>query len=785
MPKPATPPSEAVTELPGAVRAASLEHFPDFELLAHLGQLFDVTQDLLCVVGFDQRTKYLNGAWEEVLGYSREELMSNPLVQYVHPDDREATLADMEKVRGGKPTRSFENRYRCQNGSYRWFSWSATASAPQRCFYVSGRDVTEKKRSEERILRLAQAIQNSTEMICMGDSTGQAVYANQSLLDSVGCRSDDVMGKPLAETLLSGSNPATLAGEIHQAIKRHGKWRGECLQRCDYGPAIPVSLSIGVIKDDDGRATGTYGISQDISERKRAERELAERTDFLNSLIEGCPVGIVAIDVDHRVKLCNPAFENTFNFREQDILGRPLYDLLTTPEIRHEVNTNALRFREGKTTHTVTKRARRDGTLVDVEAYSVPLGTPDDPAGAVVLYQDITERKRIEQQLQQAQKMEAVGQLAGGIAHDFNNLLMVILGYAGVLSEVPGSDDETRKKIGEISKAAHRAASLTRQLLTFSRKQILEPRILDVNSLIDEVKGMLARLISEDIALVTNLQPALGYIKADQGQIEQVIINLAVNARDAMPEGGTLTISTANLELTENSARMHETVPPGSYLKITVSDTGTGMDPATQSRAFEPFFTTKEQSRGTGLGLATVYGIVKQSDGFISLSSEPGQGTTFEILFPSVGDLPKPVPGKSDCAASLKGSETILLVEDDDVLRELILETLNGAGYRVIEAADGVEGLEIALREAGSIDLVLTDVIMPRMKGTEMAEKISGAYPEAKVLFMSGYSEFPGGRGEILRQGRTLLQKPFELQSLLHHVRESLCRPAKLGVVRS
>ncbi|MGC2419828.1 MAG: PAS domain S-box protein [Candidatus Acidiferrales bacterium] len=675
----------------------------DFNLLEHIGDLFDVTQDLLCVIGFDHRIRYSNGSWESVLGYTREELMAQSLMENVHPEDLEATIADVQKVRAGIPTRSFENRLRCKNGSYKWFSWSVTSSSAHECFYVSGRDITETKRSEEHILRLAQALENSTEMICMGDGQGRAVFVNQSLLDATGYKREEILEKPFSETLLSSASPATLAEQIRLAIIRDGKWSGECLQRCKEGRDLPVSLSIGLIKDKNGRPTGSYGISHDITELKRAERQLAERTDFLNSLINNCPVGIVAIDADHFVKQCNPTFEKLFAYKEQDILGRPLYELLTTPEIRAEVNTNRLRFREGKTTHTVTRRARSDGTMVDVEAYSVPLGSPDDAAGAVILYQDITERKHIEQQLRQAQKMEAVGQLAGGISHDFNNLLMVILGYASALADKPNVGDDVRKYASQISKAGDRAAALTRRLLAFSRKQVLDPKVLNMNSVVEDVKKMLGRLINEDIALVTDLDPGLGHIKADQSQMEQVIVNLAVNARDAMPKGGTLKIKTENVEVGESSRRTHDPMPPGTYIKLTVSDTGTGMDAATQSRAFEPFFTTKEQGKGTGLGLATVYGVVNQSGGFISLTSQFGQGTSFEIVFPRVGAANEKVTSEADRGLSTGGSERILLVEDDEALRELILACLRDAGYNVIEAANGLEGLRMARREGGAI----------------------------------------------------------------------------------
>ncbi len=741
-----------------------------------MGYLFDVTQDLLCVCAFDGVIKYLNGSWEHVLGYSREELMANPLGAIIHPDDREATRADVQKVRAGIPTKTFENRTRCKDGSYKWFSWSATASATRQCFYISGRDITETKNSQASVLRLAHALENSSEMICMSDDAGRAVFANQALLDTSGSSKDEILGKSFNETLLSDSNPPALAKEIQDALQRYGKWSGECLQKRKAAPDLPVSLSLGMIKDKDGNITGAYGISYDITERKRAARELEEHTEFLNSLIKNCPVGIVAIDVDSRVKLCNPAFEKVFRYKESEIIGRPLYELLATPAMQAEFDRSRFRFEDGKVSRITTKRARSDGSLVDVEGYFVPLGHRDKPVGALLLYEDVTERKSIEQQLRQAQKMEAVGQLAGGIAHDFNNLLMVILGYSNVLEEIPGIGGDIQAKLKEIGNAARRAASLTRQLLAFSRRQVLEPCVLSMNDVVPDVKKMLGRLISEDIALVIDLDPELGLIKADQGQMEQVIINLAVNARDAMPDGGMLTIRTANADVSDNNAQWAEPMPPGSYTALTVSDTGIGMDEETQARAFEPFFTTKGQGKGTGLGLASVYGAVKQSGGFIFLKSKPGQGATFNIFFPSVKELVEAAPKAVAPSVPSRGSETILLVEDDAALRALILSALTGAGYTVLEAADGTDGLRIAKERDGAFDLVLTDVVMPGMGGPKMAAKISALFPKIPVLYMSGYPELANGHQEILSRG-PLLQKPFELGALARQVRAMLNRP--------
>jgi signal transduction histidine kinase len=378
----------------------------------------------------------------------------------------------------------------------------------------------------------------------------------------------------------------------------------------------------------------------------------------------------------------------------------------------------------------------------------------------------------LEKQLRQAQKMEAIGKLSGGIAHDFNNLLNVIIGYSEDLQDRLAPDDPVCKNVAEIKKAGERAASLTRQLLAFSRQQVLAPRILDLNAVVLEVEKMLRRLIGEHIELRTALDPALGRTRADQGQIEQVIVNLAVNARDAMPNGGRLTIETANIDLDEGFARTHNPQMPGAYVLLTVSDTGIGMDPQTQARIFEPFFTTKELGKGTGLGLSTVYGVVRQSDGHIWVYSEPGQGSTFKIYLPRTGDAvpaAKPLAGPS---TSLRGTETILLVEDENALRELVHTLLTDSGYTVLQADHPDRAIDIARTHNGPIQVLLTDAVMPGMNGRALAEQLARVRPEMKVLYMSGYTGFthPG----VLDPEMTVLQKPFTREAMLRKLREVL-----------
>jgi CheY-like chemotaxis protein len=368
--------------------------------------------------------------------------------------------------------------------------------------------------------------------------------------------------------------------------------------------------------------------------------------------------------------------------------------------------------------------------------------------------------------------MEAVGRLAGGVAHDFNNLLGVIIGFGErLLRRLPSAE---RREIGEVLKAAEHAAALTRQLLAFSRRQVLQPRVLDLNSVVGELDAMLRRIIGEDVHLVTVLRSGLGSVKADPGQVQQVIMNLAVNARDAMPKGGSLTIETDNVELDQSYSSTHHAVRPGHYVMLAVTDTGTGMDAATQARIFEPFFTTKEPGKGTGLGLATVFGIVKQSGGNIWVYSEPQRGTTFKVYLPRLDGIAPEASTRAAAPEAARGSETVLLVEDADSLRELGREILEEHGYRVLEARSGVEALQVLGRHAGSLELVLTDLVMPGMSGVELAGQIKAQRPATKVLYMSGYTDDALGHHGVLEAGMAFVEKPFTIDGLLRKVREVL-----------
>jgi PAS domain S-box-containing protein len=476
---------------------------------------------------------------------------------------------------------------------------------------------------------------------------------------------------------------------------------------------------------------------------------------------------------DGRYVDVNDSFLRVTGYRREDVLGHTAREmnLWNRPEDRArylELLKETGSVRDLEIVFQTKAGARRTG-LISAELIDI-----GGEKCAIAVVKDITERSILEKQLRQAQRMEAVGQLTGGIAHDFNNLLGVIIGYSDLLEAQLDPTSKFHKNAAEIHKAGQRAASLTRQLLAFSRQQALEPTVLALNTIVIDTEKMLRRLLGENIELKTALDPALGRVKADQGQVEQVIINLAVNARDAMPKGGKLTIETANVEADDNYIRQHAPMSIGSFVALTITDTGVGMTAETQAHIFEPFFTTKERGKGTGLGLATVYGVVKQSGGFIWVQSEPGKGSTFRVLLPRIEEPVGKVARDGRSSEAWKGSETILLTEDEESLRKLILSMLSDNGYAVLEAANATEALEIARQARGKIDLLLTDVVMPGMDGPELADQLVALYPEIKVLYMSGYKEFAAPQNKILQQGRPLLQKPFTQQSLARKVRDVL-----------
>jgi two-component system cell cycle sensor histidine kinase/response regulator CckA len=520
-------------------------------------------------------------------------------------------------------------------------------------------------------------------------------------------------------------------------------------------------------------------LAYDVTDRLRADEELAKRELYFRSLIEHSLDITAVLAPAGELRYASPSTERILGYPPADSAGLNAFDLIH-PDDRSLAEGKFRRsFETGTKFEQVELRLRhRDGSWRTLSFIGRPLPPETGMRGLIINARDLTERQQLETQLRVAQKMEGIGRLAGGIAHDFNNLLTAILGYAELM-ESQLEDESLKSELREIRLAGERAAALTRQLLAFSRKQVLQPRILNLNAVVSEMEKLLRRLIGEDVELTTRLDPALESVKADPGQLEQVLMNLAVNARDAMPEGGTLTIETANTVLDAGFTTAHPGARSGEYAILTVADTGIGMSDEVRSHAFEPFFTTKEHGKGTGLGLATAYGIVKQSDGYITVDSEPGRGTTFRIYFPrATGPATASERGERS-ALSPRGTETILLVEDESGVRRLSRTILEAQGYIVLEAAAGDEALEVARSHAREIQLVATDVVMPGMSGRELWDRLKTLRPDSRVLFMSGYTDDAIARHGVLEPGIAFLQKPFTPFSLAQKVREVLDAPAK------
>jgi two-component system cell cycle sensor histidine kinase/response regulator CckA len=526
--------------------------------------------------------------------------------------------------------------------------------------------------------------------------------------------------------------------------------------------------------------TRAIGESQERAARRRAERELRAREASFRLLFESNPHSMWVFDLETlRFLEVNAAAIAHYGYTRDEFLAMRITDIRPPDEVGRAVLAVRNDVAAGVQSHSGSwQHLLKDGRVIDVDvvAHDIDFG---GRAGRLVVAHDVTERTRLEAQLLQSQKLEAVGQLAAGVAHDFNNLLNVITGYSELLLRALPRPGPGHDRTEQILRAAERGASLTRQLLAFSRRQVLEPRVLDLSTTVEDVKSMLTRLIGEDIRIVTSAPAGLGTVWADPGQMEQVLVNLAVNARDAMPQGGALVLETANVDLDADYVRTHPGSRPGRHVRLAVSDTGHGMDPATAAHIFEPFFTTKPRGKGTGLGLATVHGIVKQSGGHVDLYTEAGHGTTFKIYLPRVDEAVAAAVEPVAVAAAQGGAETIVLVEDEEGLRSLIREVLEDGGYRVIDAGTPEEGLAAAQEAAGRVDLLMTDVILPQMRGNELAARVRAACPGVRVLFMSGYTDEAVGQHVVLDSGAHFLQKPFALAALLAKVRAVLDEPAR------
>lgn len=551
------------------------------------------------------------------------------------------------------------------------------------------------------------------------------------------------------------------------------------LQRCN-GELFWALANASVLEAKRGGESVIEGTLIEITGLKQAEDALRHSENRFRALVENSTDAISLVDATGSVLYSSHAISPIFGYTLEERAGRNIFELVH-PEDRkqtlplfHKLLTEGL----GSSVSTVIRYLHKNGSWRWIEALGTNLLEDPSVQAVAINYRDITDRRLLQQQFYQAQKMEAVGQLAGGVAHDFNNLLTAILGYSDMTLEKLPRNSQARRYTAEIKKAGERAAILTRQLLAFSRLQVMSPQVIDLNAAIAEMSKMLRRLAGEDITVATTLGAALGRIKADPSQIEQVIMNLAVNARDAMPQGGQFSIKTSDAILEDSVTAEGIRVNGGHYVLMEVFDTGCGMDQETRTRIFDPFFTTKERGKGTGLGLSTVYGIVKQSGGYIWVASEPGAGARFSIYLPGVDEDLSAARPAGTRVHKYHGSETLLVVEDEDSVRVVLGKILSGMGYHVIEASSGDEALELCRNRKTTIHLILTDMAMPHMKGQELARRVAEIHPEAKALFMTGYAGNKVGAMDVLESGANFLSKPFTTESLGQKVRQILNAPS-------
>src|SRR5216117_1150331 len=689
--------------------------------------LVEHSSDAVALLDETGAITYVSQAATRLLGYGVPELTGTNALGFLHPDDLALTerLCRQLLDQPGTPFRT-ELRARHKDGTYHLVEAVAVNRLDDPAVgavVANWRDITERLRAEEL---LKQVIDADPSLVFVKDWDGKFTLVNQAVAQLYATSPEALLGKSDADF---NRNQAEVAHYLRDDREVMSSLRPKLI------PEEPVTnphtgetrwfqtVKVPLVSAD-GRAHQVLGVATDITDRKRTEAALRNSEESYRSLVDGVRDVIFALSPSGEVTSLNPAFEEMTGFPPGEWVGRPFEAFVHPDDVPLALDLFG-RVLQGEPRPTIQFRILTRAGTYRVAEFSATAQLRDGRlTGILGIGRDVTERLGLEQQLRQAQKMEAVGRLAGGIAHDFNNILTAITGHADLLLEALGHHDPRRADVDEIRRSAERAAGLTRQLLAFSRQQVLQPKVVDLNALVLDMDKLLRRLIGEDVELATVLDPVLGRVKADPGQLEQVIMNLVVNARDAMPGGGRLTLETKNVELDKVYAQSHVSVKPGAYVMLAITDGGSGMDATTQARIFEPYFTTKEPGKGTGLGLSTVYGVVKQSGGYIWVYSELGRGTTFKIYLPRVEDELEARALSHAPAETLQGSETILLAEDEDMVRALARRILTSHGYTVLEARDGTECLQICQAHTGTIHLLMTDVVMPGLSGRAVADRV-------------------------------------------------------------
>ena len=717
----------------------------------------------------------------DMLGFSTEEVVGRNAFNLIHPDDRGAANAALTHV-ASTPGERVTVEIRIRGAEGHWLTLDAVvvnrlADPHVRAIVVAYRDVTARRHAEAAARAIEQhhrdVVDSIRESIYEADLTGRLTFANRSAFERFGYS---------REEFEAGVNCADLIVPEHRDRLRQNIARltagelvsGEYTALRRDGSTFPVaSHSTLVVRE--GQPVGFCGLLVDISAQKRAEQSLRESEERHRSLIRNAVYGIYRSTVDGRFLEVNPALASMLGYdSEAELVELGVESLYVSAAERQRLIEEYRR--SDRVDGVEVQWQKQDGTPITVRLSGRVIRDANGALdGYEMIAEDVTERRLLETQFRQAQKMEAIGRLAGGISHDFNNLLTAILGYNDLLLAQLTDDDPRRIEVLEVRKAVDRASNLTRQLLAFSRKQVIQPKPIDLNTVVVGFERMLRRLIGEDLRLVIVPTSGLGLVLADQGQIEQIIMNLAVNARDAMPDGGTLLIETSNVALDAAYARQHADVTPGEYVMLAISDTGIGMDDTVKARLFEPFFSTKDRGKGTGLGLATVYGIVQQAGGHIWVYSEPGRGATFKIYLPRIRQQPHVAEAARDERSPVSlGSETVLVVEDEMSVRQLVCDVLMRAGYHVVEAADPRDALVLMENHTGPIDLLVTDIVMPGMSGKELASRMIARRHDMVVLFMSGYTDQVVIQSGVLGSDVAFLQKPFTPDGLTRKARELL-----------
>jgi PAS domain S-box-containing protein len=782
--------------------------------LQYLEQVFETSPDGLSIADGNHCVLWANQTFLRMFGYEAGEAVGRRLESLVVPPERQAESRWVsEEVASGKSI-TLETQRRKKDGallevSVTWIPLWVDGKLTG--YSVRYRDISDRKRVEalsSALYRVAEKSSSARELqqffaavhgivneliharnlyVALHDPDTDLVHYPYFVDENYAVPSPQKMGRGLTDYLIRTGEPLLATPEVLQALEDRGEvarnssrsvdWLGVPLKvgNHTFGALVVQTYCKNIRYGERDKEILTFVARQLASavEIKRNEQALRRSEARYRSLVQSSVYGIYRSSLEGRFLDVNPALITMLGYgsAEEVLLLDPETQVFAQAE---EYARLIAEFRRTRRLDGMeVKWKRKDTSTITVRISGRAASSADEPADVLeAIAEDVTDRRMLEDQFRQAQKMEAVGRLAGGVAHDFNNLLMVISGYTEVILAKLKEDHPLYEKGRAIQQAADRATTLTRQLLAFSRKQLLELKVVDVNTIVEDMERLLRPLIGENIELITRLAPEAGHTRADAGQLEQVLMNLVVNAKDAMPKGGRLTIQTQSVSADEG--RPGPTfIPSGNYVLLSVSDTGIGMDKETQSRIFEPFFTTKELGKGTGLGLSTVYGIVKQSGGYVLVQSEVGRGSTFQIYLPRVAGAAEHHAAPALRAAA-GGNETVLLVEDEPSVRELVRDTLAGKGYRVVEAENGEAGLAIATAHDGPIDLVITDVVMPGMGGREMVKQLTQARPAAKVLYLSGYTEDTVVSEEAAETGAAFLQKPFTLQALSRKVREVL-----------